>query len=1294
MKRILKGLSATISAAMLAQFVAVMPIDLRNNALEYNSFSAYAETSSNEEMYQSVLDMYYENIVNHWENFNFENGVYGTSKLTLDNGIYSTSELTLDNVSYMWFQYNKDKTLSETGYQFIDLNNDGVDELIVSIVDELGNKSGIVYDIYTFYNGKIIHLAASGERDRFYIGNTNEICEEGSGSALVSNWDYYHISNGTLKCFEAYLFDAWEDENQPYFYVQTPDSSYYDSYGSIITSKMNHITEEEFNSGIASHSHKELQLTLFSDYKSNGSNAEFSGKCGDSAYWNLDESTGTLTISGTGAIYDYNDACPIFSYDPYIDPPYCEHQGYIRSIDIQEGITAVGNKAFYGSYTAVTEYKLPESLEYIGDYAFYTSGDEDVPTSITIPKNVTHIGEMAIGYHDYNTADENNDLISIQEKIPGLTIYGYEGSEADRYAGENDFNFIALDDFEEIPEEKYYDSIDGNYSCKIVGEEATIVAYKGNEVNLTIPEYIDNYRVVGISGIEVPENDYKIYGAFEDNETLETVEIPQTVTTIDDYAFFNCSSLNAVYGTENVISVGTYAFGYCTSLNHFVFGDCLGEIHDYAFEGCNFSEVEIPRNLLYIGTEAVGYNENGEIDADCTVKCHYLKGDKTLTKGSHYIDSNDFSNYEFLYDNEEEQTIGAHYYWMNINPDLFFPSFEEAPEGSPLRDVYNYKSLDLTVASARAAKFTLDTVQLDLKAMIKDSELADWENMYKITIFETINNISKGVVLEKTKENYKNWVCCVYGFKVWNNYVVSGYQQCNNLESLIKLSKNFDDTSYIPLDLGPSIDLKKHFKEYSVGAVTDVIADLSSAGQSISEMAMYVSFFEALAETYDYLEDVFQYMIESNEAQNNEDLKEALQFYIDFMKAKSNGEDAILQFTKNQVKNCIENTGNEIVCDVTLGGLMKYISSEAGFGKVAAVCNDALKLFTKYSGIDEQQECLARLIALNNLHKAVVNSIINTRQNFKNDVQLENALKFHTASVLYFAIDKYAIETAKRYMELSLSEHLAIKMFTMNPKDVFTIVFDDDENKKQACLSEYINLINIQERLDNYLDAYRQSACCKDKNELTLNYEFEISGSVVDCDYTGVIVACPVDVELYYKNQLVKVVKDDCELWHNNNLNMIAMSLNEENSDTKGKLLLYPDNEDYSYKIVGNDSGTMYITGFDINSRMNTNVSLLDAYTFAFSDIPVEKNDIFVMDNNGKKHALNNTVNNLSYDSDNKNDNNKESSGESLSESPDNTPKVNTSASSPKTGDSIPKVFTLLTLAAFGAIFSRKRKKD
>lgn len=95
-------------------------------------------------------------------------------------------------------------------------------------------------------------------------------------------------------------------------------------------------------------------------------------------------------------------------------------------------------------------FKLPESLTSIGDSAFYFFGQSDIITSITIPKNVTHIGEMAVGYHWYNTSDANGDVMSVEEKIPDFTICGYQGSVADSYAKKNGFKFVALDASEEV----------------------------------------------------------------------------------------------------------------------------------------------------------------------------------------------------------------------------------------------------------------------------------------------------------------------------------------------------------------------------------------------------------------------------------------------------------------------------------------------------------------------------------------------------------------------------------------------------------------------------------------------------------------------------------------------------------------------------------------------------------------------------------------------------------------------------------------------------------------------------
>lgn len=86
------------------------------------------------------------------------------------------------------------------------------------------------------------------------------------------------------------------------------------------------------------------------------------GNCGKSANdnvtWSFDTETGTLTISGTGAMANYAaaDARPWHSY-----------AGSINTIIVEEGVTSIGQRAF--RETAVTNISLPSTLRYIYDYS-------------------------------------------------------------------------------------------------------------------------------------------------------------------------------------------------------------------------------------------------------------------------------------------------------------------------------------------------------------------------------------------------------------------------------------------------------------------------------------------------------------------------------------------------------------------------------------------------------------------------------------------------------------------------------------------------------------------------------------------------------------------------------------------------------------------------------------------------------------------------------------------------------------------------------------------------------------
>lgn len=108
-------------------------------------------------------------------------------------------------------------------------------------------------------------------------------------------------------------------------------------------------------------------------------------KCGDNVTYSYDDKTFVLTISGSGAMYDYTTAEGGRSpWGDYV-------KAVVKAIVVEEGITHIGNYAFATSWN-VKNISLPESLESIGDGAFLYC--QQVETLI-IPNKVKTIGEEA-----------------------------------------------------------------------------------------------------------------------------------------------------------------------------------------------------------------------------------------------------------------------------------------------------------------------------------------------------------------------------------------------------------------------------------------------------------------------------------------------------------------------------------------------------------------------------------------------------------------------------------------------------------------------------------------------------------------------------------------------------------------------------------------------------------------------------------------------------------------------------------------------------------------------------------
>ena len=90
------------------------------------------------------------------------------------------------------------------------------------------------------------------------------------------------------------------------------------------------------------------------------SDVTLEGQCGDSLYWKIADST--LSIFGTGAMYDYELSLDFSNFSIYSTAPWYSEQSSFNSLVIEEGITSIGNFAFYQCTNIVDSLIIPTVL--------------------------------------------------------------------------------------------------------------------------------------------------------------------------------------------------------------------------------------------------------------------------------------------------------------------------------------------------------------------------------------------------------------------------------------------------------------------------------------------------------------------------------------------------------------------------------------------------------------------------------------------------------------------------------------------------------------------------------------------------------------------------------------------------------------------------------------------------------------------------------------------------------------------------------------------------------------------
>lgn len=344
-----------------------------------------------------------------------------------------------------------------------------------------------------------------------------------------------------------------------------------------------------------------------------------SGKCGDNLKWELVD--GTLTISGTGEMYDYK-------YGK--EAPWKAYSDSMNKLVIEFGVMCIGFDAFSGCKGFSGNLMIPESVTSIEPFAF--EGCSGFTGSLTIPDSIKNIGYDAFARCKGFTGDLiiGNNVMNIEnyaftgcDGFTGNLIIGNNVLTIGQGAFEDCSGFtgsLLIPDSVSNIENRAFIHCSGFTDNLIIGkgiariDELTFYGCKGFTGNLIIGDNIKHiansaFEFCGFTGdLKIPNSVESIgSSAFSKCGFTGNLIIGDNVTNIGVGAFGSCSSLTGnLTIPNNVIEIGSGAFSYCSGLTgSLTIGDNVTSIGSGAFKECDFTgELIIPDKMEEIGDES------------------------------------------------------------------------------------------------------------------------------------------------------------------------------------------------------------------------------------------------------------------------------------------------------------------------------------------------------------------------------------------------------------------------------------------------------------------------------------------------------------------------------------------------------------------------------------------------------------------------------------------------------------------------------------------------------------------
>ena len=257
----------------------------------------------------------------------------------------------------------------------------------------------------------------------------------------------------------------------------------------------------------------------------------------------------------------------------------------VNTVIISEGITSIGDGAF-GKCSNLTSITIPSTVSSIDLGAFFDC------------INLTTVIIESSAIYEAATGTDNNTL-------GGLLAYATEIRVSKSIVESYSNSYLMSEDFENELDGNYYVFnmvIDYSYLTFTYNEELggyEVTKFDNSVTDVVIPARYQGEKVIGIASSRG-----LMSGIFY-KASITSLVIKNGVTSIGDYAFYDCSMLTSVKIPDSVTNIGTNAFAICSKLTSIVIPNGVTTIKEWTFSGCkSLSSVVIPYGVVSIEKSA------------------------------------------------------------------------------------------------------------------------------------------------------------------------------------------------------------------------------------------------------------------------------------------------------------------------------------------------------------------------------------------------------------------------------------------------------------------------------------------------------------------------------------------------------------------------------------------------------------------------------------------------------------------------------------------------------------------